>query len=553
MSRTSLHAHPAGFRSRQSGTVLFVVIVLLLLATVLSLFALNVGSFEQRTSGNDLRTKLLAQLADSAIAQGIEAINADPDLTDVGSGDWEVCDGADTTFPCGSMPAARRATMYRYVGGAFDVFGDGAVDAMDLRMLPLDRRIGTINNTTAGGVDGFAVQYGVGAVLCRLVPASVGTPAACTTNASVVTPVNAVSLVAVSSIPVEGARTTTLKTIVTYNLPGIGTDAPPILASGSVDLTGSLQIVTNANSAGPGVPVSIWTRRDADKTGTPNSCYADEFFRLGAKNNSPPTFYPAGADAEDQTLTCDDCSCPGDASLSFSDSGGACGEGMDILDVDNNTCGVNRDVVPSEFPCDLFQHVFGIASWKDTDGDFFCETKLLVDDPENVGVQIGVDENYLARHAAFIVPNGTAGFDARFVGDSRVVTCAQVGSTAVSGLVWDRTGDCADGRTIGTPANPTILVADGTGAYQNVKLFGVLFVRTTAAGPLDPDTGGTASLTLNAGSVIYGSAIVQGVVEKANGTAAIISDAKVLSNLSGGDKPPEVAGLPGSWSDSDRY
>ena len=44
---------------RQSGSVLLVVVVLLLLAGLLTLLALNTGVFEQRTSGNDLRTKLV--------------------------------------------------------------------------------------------------------------------------------------------------------------------------------------------------------------------------------------------------------------------------------------------------------------------------------------------------------------------------------------------------------------------------------------------------------------------------------------------------------------
>ena len=59
-------------RRAELGNALLVVVVLLLLASLFVLFALNVGRFEQKTSGNDLRAKIVQEVADAGIAQGVE-------------------------------------------------------------------------------------------------------------------------------------------------------------------------------------------------------------------------------------------------------------------------------------------------------------------------------------------------------------------------------------------------------------------------------------------------------------------------------------------------
>ena len=60
------------FRSRQSGAVLLITVVLLLLAGVMTAFAMNVGMFEQRSTGNDVRAKGVNEVAEAGLAQGFE-------------------------------------------------------------------------------------------------------------------------------------------------------------------------------------------------------------------------------------------------------------------------------------------------------------------------------------------------------------------------------------------------------------------------------------------------------------------------------------------------
>ena len=132
-----------------------------------------------------------------------------------------------------------------------------------------------------------------------------------------------------------------------------------------------------------------WTRLNVDKTGTTNTCYADEFFRY-TQGNATPVPYQG-------TIRCDDCRCDAEGApttLSYDSSGNLQDEGIDVLDVDTGTnsstgyhvgghTGINYNVRSDatsypvcEFPSDMFKYVFGTATWDDTDHDCFGETKL---------------------------------------------------------------------------------------------------------------------------------------------------------------------------------
>jgi hypothetical protein len=555
----------------ERGNALVVAIILLLLASVITLLTLNVGLFEQRTSGNDARAKLISEVAEAGIAQGAEYFRLLPAALKSTSGNWAQC--TDDTFPCGSIPdATRRNTMYYWKNPASlgDVNGDGISNSvLDQRMLPLGSVLtgggAAARITSVGNFNN--VSYGVGVVLCRIaIPTNPGDPTRCATNVAEQSSTFVYNFVSVASLPGEGTRTTVSQMLGQYQIFQPNMNQPPVIASGSVDVTGGLQLVTNPNAGGPGVPVSVWTRKDITKTGTPNTCYADEFYRYGAKNSAPPTLDSSGV------MLCDTCGCNGDVSLSYDKSGNVQDEGMDILDIDGsngtNGLGVNADVVPSEFPCDLFKYVFGVEARIDTDGDYFCETlapEVQYTSPTTLAtVYLDADEAYLYENATTILPRDAS---AQSLMEASQAWGGAYPSSALSGIVWCQIDcDIDSGEQIGTPSKPVLLVVDGSARIQGT-VFGLVFLRTPAATPakhpltgahdhsvdkLDPSTGGTATLDMNAGATVYGAVVVQGAIDKANGTAAIIYSGDVFKNFSN-SIPAKNSNLPGAWTDRLTY
>jgi hypothetical protein len=351
-----------------------------------------------------------------------------------------------------------------------------------------------------------------------------------------------------------------------------------------LDVTGTLQIVTNPNAAGPGVPVSVWTRLDVDKTGTTNTCYADEFFRYASGGANPVPYQG--------TIRCDNCSCDAHgapATLSYDASGRdrctsptADCEGMDVLDVDagtNSTAGYNTgghvganynvrsDALSyplCEFPPDLFFYVFGTRTWQDNDHDCFAETKMasvLYQNPDNASAtaSVGPDEAYLYKNAdKVIAKSANAGLlRAGQAGDRTLLT-----SSSSHGMIWcqqEQAGDCDinSGDQVGTPSAPVILVLDGPVQIQGV-VFGIVFIRDTGT-TLHPETGSSMAggcpsacmLQMNAGSAIYGALVLQGQM-KSNGTSAVIHDDVVLGTVNQ-QAGLTYATLPGAWTDRRVY
>jgi hypothetical protein len=314
---------------------------------------------------------------------------------------------------------------------------------------------------------------------------------------------------------------------------------PPVIASGEVDLRAPQHVVANPNAGGPGVPVSAWSRKDVRKSAA-STCQAGEFFDGGA------------AVVEGGVATCDTCRCPVDGSLVDSRDP----EGMDVLDVDGsdgaNGLGLNVDVVPGEFPCDLFAQVFGVSARSDSDGDGFCEARapsVAFVAPTTMGrVELPPDEAFLYRHAKHIVPRDPA---AAALMRADQTMQASFPSPGLSGLLWCQTNcDIGAGDQLGAPDAPVLLVADGSLRIHG-RVFGIVFVRADDA-VLDPATGGSAHLRMQSGAAVYGAVVVQGAVEHASGDSAIVSAPDVIDRLRD-TVPAAHAPIPGAWSDGVSY
>lgn len=580
---------PRSHRSRQSGAVLVVTVVLLLLAGVMTLFALNVGVFEQRSTGNDVRAKAINEVAEAGLAQGFEYLmRQHVDMLET-PGLWERCAADDESFPCGALSAAvfdddgdattpevsRRSTMYRLKADTTNVIAN-LDPALSKFMLPL-----TAGSKFATAGNGSTVAYGVAPLLCKVKrPAQPGsTGIACGDGTGVgATALRIATFVSVAKLPGESASATLVQTVGQY--PKLGDDLlnrPPITTAGSSGVTGTLQVVTNPNAGGPGVPVSVWTRVNVDKTGTTNTCYADEFFRYTQGSVTPVPYQG--------TIRCDDCQCDVNGApptLSYDSSGNVQVEGIDILDVDAGTnsstgyhvdgqVGINYNVRSDalsyplcEFPPDMFKYVFGAATWEDTDHDCFAETKLasvVYQNPDNTAAvaSVGRDEAYLYKIADKVIPKAA---NASLLRVGQAGTTALLGSAASSGIIWcqqENAGDCdiGSGDQVGTPAAPVILILDGPVRIQGT-VFGFIFIRDTGT-TLNPATGSSMAgvcpndcmLQMEAGAAIYGALVIQGQM-KSNGTSAVIFDAMVLGAVAN-EAGLVYASLPGAWTDQRSY
>lgn len=576
------------FRSARhaSGSVLLIAVVLLLLAGVMTVLAMNVGIFEQRSTANDVRAKAVHEVAEAGLAQGAEFLlrqKQTPDLLEFGTASWTRCEATDTSFPCGSVgtdpvdidgdpgtaaTVERRATMYRLTNSGASIANMDAALVSRMLNIPATNKIAKVGA-------GFDVAYGVGPVMCFVANKHpkelLNTPIRCATTADEASDRRIVTFVSVASMVGENARTTLTQTVGRYPLLTTPIGKPPIVASGSVNVTGTLQLVTNPNAGGTGVPVSVWSRTNVDKTGTPNTCYADEFFRFGAKTNSPPKFEGTTV----KTIVCDTCQCAGNESLSYDASGKSLDEGIDILDVEGTSAdrgtGVNYNVRSDslswptcEFPPDLFAHLFGVAVWEDLDKDCFGETKIMREftDPNTGAVLVmGADEAFLYENAVKIINPTAAG--AAYMAAAQNYTGAYP-SSGLSGVLWCQSNcDIGSNTTLGSVDNPVALVVDGDLTIQG-RVFGIILLRSKSNGAtLTPPggfkmttevaTGGGATLRMNAGAAVYGSIVVQGQVTKANGTAAVIYSEAVLRALGQNPNNNRYATLPGAWNDRSTY
>lgn len=569
---------------RQSGAVLLVTIVLLALASLITLFAVNVGVFEQRSTGNDVRAKAVNEAAEAGLAQGFEYLmrqHADMLAT---PGEWERCAAADVTFPCGAISAAafdddgdpatpavsRRSTMYRLKANVSNAIA-GIDPALSRYMLalPAPSKIAEVN--------GSNVAYGVAPVLClvkRPAHAGAGGIACGDGTGAGATSIRVATFVSVAKLPGESASSTLIQTVGQY--PKLGDDLfsrPSITTSGSAGVSGTLQVVTNPNGGGPGVPVSVWTRVNVDKAGTTNTCYADEFFRY-TQGSATPVPYQG-------TIRCDSCRCDANGApptLSYDASGNLQAEGIDVLDVDAGTdsttgyhvggqVGVNYNVRSDalsyplcEFPSDLFKYVFGAATWTDTDHDCFGETKLpsmIYANPDNTSAMasVGPDEAFLYKNADRVIAKPA---NAALLKIGQAGTSALLNAASSHGMIWcQQDCDIASGAQVGTPSAPVILILDGPVSIHGT-IFGLVYIRDTGA-PLDPSTGSSLAgscpndcmLQMESGAAIYGALVVQGQMNS-NGTSAVIHDDTVLDGVVT-QAGLVYATLPGAWTDQRAY
>ena len=533
--------HPSSSR----GSALLVAIVLLLLAGLMALLAMNVGVFEQRSSGNDLRAKVVNQVAEAGIAQGFEFLYRANQAWIDDNARWELCNASDLTFPCGAVPAARRGSMYRLRAGSHTV--NGLDVELTRHMLPLPAAL-----PASGALD---VAYGVAPVLCRL-PSPLPPPGAisCAIGMGNISDRRVVTFVSVAQVRGgDSGRTTLTQTIARSSLLGQGAGVPSVAASGSVVPPGNGDVVAMPDAGGPGLDLSIWSRLDIlPASGSFATCSRADFLASDSVSLNDPDWV--------STRTCDKCTCGMAKKASPV-------EDWDILDNEgaSTEVGINKNVRAGEFPCDMFEYVFNVKAWQDGasatddgimplsgDNDGFCERRMPMVDfetPSGAIVQLPPDEAFLYTYARYIRPT-TA--NAALVRADQLI--ARNLGASDSGLVWCQVDCLPNGGFVASVASPIVVVADaGTNTPYHAKLFGILFFKSTGNANLDPVAGGNASMRFNAGSAVYGAVVVQGSVLTGSGGGLIFGDKDVLINLTTSPSLSRFDTLRGGWTDRHSY
>ncbi|HRQ64451.1 MAG TPA: pilus assembly PilX N-terminal domain-containing protein [Xanthomonadaceae bacterium] len=529
-----------------------VAILLLAILSVVSLFALSVGVFEQRTAGNENRARITMQVAESGINHAVEVIKANAarlvrsaDEEDGWEAYWRTnrCARNDETFPCGAeRDPDRRETLFAFRGGGSPLLvGPDSIIAEPM--------YDTVGN--------FDVSYEVGALLCLVDEEDEATPGI---RRRCVTPFEpdfdglvAITLVSRGFLDDDPAARAEIKaTVASFRIIGNPPNVP-IIASGTVDISGgTADIVPNPNAGGIGVALSIWSGSDVSLgasatggTGDVKTCHLGEFlmnFR-GNAGDRGPQFYQG-------IEICHDCFCDGLAPekglISGKHTAGGAGVGRDYgidflfhYDPASPPGGTTPDLPPTEYfpsfgpprlddpddPFDdnLFEYLFGIDVIDfDSDDPQRCVTRDESGDCPDVA--------YL-KEAAQIVED-----------------CSGLGIDS-SGLIWV-TGNCSlPNDDIGTPREPVFLVVDGTISLQaKTVVYGVLFGRDS--GSTDTCTGGAQAgrFCAQGGAIVYGSVVLEGDA-RVRGRPKFIYNEAVLQNLLNSDDFKRFGLVPGSWTD----
>jgi hypothetical protein len=565
-----------GPRRQRGVATLMITLVVLVILTVIVLASSNVALFEQKTATNENRQRLVDQAAEYALGLGGEFLKANivniaSEQTSgwlaAGTSRWTQCTAANTgTHPCMSEPNPdRRLEMYYYN------FADAAT-TNDTDVPYNSLIVSGAGIANMGGTAAFPTTASVKALLCRLdttvvdaadadgdgntteiLPACRATPDPDSANRI------AITLIATADMAGEGAQGSVKETWANFDTFSV-TAAVPLIASGTVDITGNVEIVTAPNGGGTGIPVSIWTPLDADvdcsgggSCASISTCQLGEFLN-GNSESTFKTFCPTSSGASA-------CGCPAVNNASTPEQSYAenpnmlsgkvpsaspnCCENIDILDRDSDT-GISPDIqfYPGGGIDDfddlsddsLFEWVFGVSNEADTTRpDATTEGSGTGPTLETCGD--ANDENCAIWNLTEADQLGAT-----------LVTCAQLNAlgSAATGLYYvtdSSSALCTLPAQVGTPDATAIVVLDEQARINGTLFYGLLFVRSDDK---------TASLTFTGNADIYGALVVEGQASGHGNVTLVYLD---TSGSGPGDKLPESTRLgrvSGSWLDNTR-
>jgi hypothetical protein len=490
-------------RSQRGAVTIFIGVFVLILMTLMLVYATRVGVFEQRISANENRQKIAFHAAETALSQAMEYLlanrslavssnaEAGPDgntttpgfragwfLDDTTTRRWQPCTTtliATAGHPCGGDVAAAAGSFY---------YDDPATtDTSIIDSIPINTG-GLAANTTARAT----------ATVCILDPDD--PTAACDTNLPDPNDdeggVLLVTLMAYGysdctdiTVPVDPA---TCKGAASVSLPltnlsnVAGGAGVPLVSKNTLPLTGTPEIVVNPNAGGIGVPVSVWA--NGRPSGSPPTCPGPvdsdgiEAEPADYTNTSWATCQYHewfGTDYWPDPLECPTASCKCDTSELI--SGAKDGGGGSPITIETDI------QVDPLFPCDLFEFYFGVPR----------------------------------SQYALVKSNAEVYTD-----------CSSLNESS-SGFIWISGPTCLinSNTVIGSEENPVMLVL--ASAFTDVRggaiIYGTLFIT-------EAESSG-AAFEANGGMTVFGQVIVDSLFVKLQGTFQVVYDEGIINKAAG--------------------
>jgi hypothetical protein len=474
---------------------MFSAILILVLLTEMVLYAVQVGVFEQRKSGNEMRQKQAFHAAETGIQNAQEFFLSNiKDLTFGGtdgwladaSSRWELCPTGlpeKGSHPCHGEPLTDlRANTYFYNFDDAETPDPTFVRILTDEILP--------NETETVSVQ---------ALLCLL-----------DINRASSTPVEGcllkddpdvddiyfvVTLLARGQAECDAAGDCAAEALIAKKvgsygpLSGSGGPGVPLTTRSNFPPSGTAEIVPNPNGAGPGVPVSAWINNnwdcDTDPPADPltpvsGSWATCEYHEWYGVHTMPDDFRCPSAS----------CSCSsGEKRISFAESGDQV-VGMDII-------------IDDDFPCDLWKYITKTER-EDYESVKYSEPFTVIDDCSKLGPE--------SSGAIWI--------------DGSVETCAIAANTIV-----------------GSVDRPVFLIFAGDLLRLNggAEIFGFILVTDVEGGDANFDVKGT--------NTVYGAVVVDGPIADYTGTFQIVYNDELirLATQWGG-----LGNISGGWTDFHR-
>lgn len=473
------------------GLTVFTAIFVLILMTLMLLYATRIGVFEQRNSANDVRQKTAFHAAESAIEQGFEYVIAnaprmfEDDLQAVPYGvdqfragwfandgttpGWQACTAAMIAMadhPCGGdLPASTGAFFY-----------DDPTTTSGTDSLPLDSSAFPAGTAARVSLLMCIVDFADPAAGCIAAPATEEEE------------YNAVAMLQIMGYGfsdctnVADLGTCTGKAGISRPVSNFkvlaGSPTVPLTSKSTFPPGGTAEVVASPNGGGVGVPVSVWSNNNTSCTGSPPVAVAGAGAWATCELNE---WYGQDSIPDDVVCATAPCSCTQAESISYS-VGASLNLGIDIIE--DNT-----------FPCDLFEYYFDIPR----------------------------DRYKVIKDAATIISD-----------------CDNLGPND-NGLYWVSGSTCniSANTVIGSPEIPIVLISAASTTRLNggADFFGILYV-------FDGEDA-SASISSSGNNTVYGAMIVDAAMGNFGGTFAIVYNAAVLGRARG----TGFGSLSGGWRD----